>query len=151
MNYFSLLLFALVFFISASQDEFVYFEEEETEVKTSQSDYEISLSFKILDGYYIQAESGVPENIIPTQVSFRRNTSYEVTGYEFSSMGEQTIFLDTTAHNVLSDRFEIMVYIKIKEGKLKQVNKLAGELYYQACNTRQCFYPRTLNFEVEFI
>lgn len=150
MNYFSLLLFVLIS-ISPVQDEFVIFQAEDTEVKTSQYEYEISLSFTILDGYYIQAERGVPENIIPTQIAFEENKWYEITGHEFTSAGKQTIFLDTTAHNVLSDHLKVLVFIRLKQAKFQTTKKLRGELSYQACNTRQCFYPRTLNFEVEFI
>lgn len=151
MNYFSLLIIALVLAVSPLQDEFVLFQEEKTEINASQKEYEISLTFKILDGYYIQAETGVPENIIPTQVTFQKSESFEITAHQLSSRGEQTIFLDTTAHKVLSDSFKILVFIKLKNADSKHVKKLVGEVYYQACNKQQCFYPRTLNFQVEFI
>lgn len=151
MKYCNLLFFAIIFSIIPIQDEFVVFQTEETEVKRSQTGYEIKLSFKILDGYYIQAETGVPENIIPTQVSFKKNEFYEINRHEFFSEGEQTIFLDTIAHNVLSNSFEVKVFLKLKKEDLKQVKKLRGEILYQACNNMQCFFPRNLDFEVEFI
>ncbi|MBZ9728255.1 hypothetical protein LB467_01015 [Salegentibacter sp. JZCK2] len=150
MKYCNFLFFAIIFFIPV-QDEFVVFQAEETEVEKAETGYEIKLSFKILDGYYIQAETGVPENIIPTQVSFKKNEFYEITRHKFFSEGEQTIFLGTVAHNVLSDSFELRVFLKLKKEDLKQVKKLSGKIFYQACNNRQCFFPRNLDFEVEFI
>ncbi|MCG9971316.1 hypothetical protein [Christiangramia crocea] len=151
MKYFNLLFFAIIFSFTPLQDEFVIFQAEETEVKKSQEEYRISLPFKIIDGYYIQAETDVPENIISTQVSFKENDFYQITHHAFSSEGEQTIYLDTTAHNVLSGRFEIVVFLKLKDKALNRTKKLRGEVLYQACNTRQCFYPRNLSFEIEFI
>lgn len=147
----NLLFFAILFSIIPIQDEFVEFRPEKTEVKRFQTGYEIKLSFKILDGYYIQAETGVPENIIPTQISFKKNESYQITRHEFLSERKQTIFLDTTAHNVLSDNFEVRVFLKLKEEDLKEIKKLRGEILYQACNNMQCFFPRNLDFEFEFI
>lgn len=151
MKYYNLIFIAFVFSLSPLQDEFVFFKAEETEVKKIQRDYEIKLSFQILKDYYIQAETGVPENIIPTQVSFEENEFYEITRHEISSEGKKTIFLDTIAHKVLSNSFELAVFLKLKKEDWKQVKKLRGEILYQACNNMQCFYPRNLDFEVEFI
>lgn len=151
MKYYNLIFIAIVFSLSSLQDEFVEFKAEETEIKKSRIDYKIKLSFNILKDYYIQAETGVPENIIPTQVSFEKNDLYEITGHKFSSEGKRTIFLDTIAHKVLSNRFELAVFLKLKKEDWNEVKKLKGEILYQACNNMQCFYPRNLDFEVEFI
>ena len=150
MNCFNFLLFVLLSF-NPVQEEFVIFQAEETKVEKTSAEYEIWLSFKILDGFYIQAETGVPENIIPTQVSFQKDPTYEITGHEISSKGAQTIYLDTSAHNVLSNNLEVLVKVKLNEKNSENIKKLRGEVYYQACNNKQCFYPRNLNFEVEFI
>ncbi len=151
MNYYSILCLAILFTILPGQDEFVIFQPEKTEVRKIQEKYEVRLSFMILDGYYIQAEEDVPENIIATRVSFQEDKSHEIISYEIASKKEKTIYLDTIAHAVLSDELVLLVTIKPKPGKFQQDGKLRGELVYQACNNRQCFYPRSLNFEVEFI
>ncbi|TBW27830.1 hypothetical protein [Gramella sp. KN1008] len=151
MNCFRPLLLILIFSFLPVQDEFVIFQAEDTGVKTGNNQYEISLPFKILDGYYIQAEKGVPENIIPTQVTFQKNKLYEITGYEILPLEEKSIFLDTIEHKVWSNDFRIRVLIKVNDKSRSLTKQLTGEVVYQACNNKQCFYPRNLNFEIDFI
>lgn len=151
MNYFKPLILILIISVLPVQDEFVIFQTEDIQVKTAGGKYEINLPFKILDGYYIQADKGVPENIIPTQISFDKNELYEITGYEMLPLEEKSIFLDTTEHKVWRNDFGIIVHIKVSDKNRSLIKQLAGELMYQACNNRQCFYPRNLRFEVEFI
>lgn len=150
MNYYK--IFCLLFlFLNLFQSDFVVFEKEKLIIDKEEKQIEITLPFKILEGYYIQEEKDVSENIIPTTVSFQDNSSYKITGYEFISEERKTILLDKTRHRVLSNSFLIKVSLIVDEKNLKKDKRLAGYINYQACNKKQCFYPREISFEVEFI
>lgn len=150
MNYYKLFL-VLVLLVSPIQSEFVVFEKEKLVIQKQGKQIEITLPFKILEGYYIQEEKDVPDNIIPTTISFQNNSGYKITGYKFISENRKTILLDTTTHNVLNNEFSIKIFLSIENQVPKKGKKLAGEVSYQACNDKQCFYPRVVGFEVEFI
>lgn len=146
MNYFSYLLALFFLLFQDTQMDFVSFKEEDIQLEKINNEVKIILPFKIKAGYHIQAEKDIPENIIPTEFSVQENPGFEVLEKQFIIREYDTVILDKVIHKVLSDEFQ--VELLIKPYSLDKPLNLKGELYYQACDERQCFYPRKLNFDI---
>lgn len=142
-------IYFLLFFTNPVQNEFVHFDKENVEIQNKGNQIEITLPFEILEGYYIQEEKDVPDNIIPTTVSFQSNLEYKISGYTFLSEERKSIVLDKTTHQVFNKNFSIKVSLILDEKTRNKTKKLAGEVNYQACNEKQCFYPRRVKFDVD--
>lgn len=148
MNYYN--YFFSVLFIAIFQTNFVNFDKGNVSIHIKAKTIKISLPFEISEEFYIQDEKNVPDNIIPTSVSFKKNKSYKISHIEFVSRNRKVIMLDKTSYQVLSGTFEIKISLNLEDKTKEKVKNLVGELNYQACNKKQCFYPRKLNFEVSF-
>lgn len=147
MNYSSYLLVLFLVLFSDTQMDFVSFNEEDAQWEKINNEVEIILPFKIKAGYHIQAEKDVPENIIPTEFSIQENEGFELLDQQFLIREYDTVILDKVIHKVLSDEFQVKLLIK--PHSLDKPLNLKGVLNYQACDDRQCFYPRKLDFEIQ--
>lgn len=144
-------LFLIPLFLLLIQTEFLRFEKDETEISSDKKQVQIILPFRINDGFHIQPVKNVPENYIPTEIYFEPNDLFEVSNFEFIDTHYDTVTLDKTEQIVLSGSFRVKVIIKPFEKGINQSKKLKGKINYQACDERQCYYPRSLEFEIEFI
>lgn len=147
MNYSSYLFVLFLLLFSDIQMDFVSFKEEDVQLEKINTDLMIILPFIIKAGYHIQAEKDVPENIIPTEFSIQENEEYELLEQQFLTREYDTVILDKIIHKVLSDEFQVKLLIK--PYSLDKTLNLKGVLNYQACDDRQCFYPRKLDFEIQ--
>lgn len=151
MNCYSiwLLLISMVLPSPELQQHFVTVDESVIRIERKGDGCIVGIPFQIREPYHIQAVSGAQDNVIPTTISFEENEHFKIVQYEFSSLKHDTVFLDQVPSRVLSGTFEVSVFIKYPRGNLSKIPALKGELGYQACNDRQCFFPRTLAFNVD--
>ena len=146
MNYCSLAICFIVSVLGNETKQFVEFKKAEV-VKVTEDKYtSITLPFEVLEGYHIQSNSDISGGLIATGITFEENGNYKIEDQEFSLKRNEVIVLKGVEQAVISNRFEITLTLKFEENNSNV--KLAGELYYQACTDRQCFFPRTLNFQL---
>jgi len=130
------------------QQEFVSVDESAIRVVRSDDGWIAGIPFHIRKPYHIQEVSGAQENVIPTSISFEKSQHFEIVKHEFTSLKYDTVYLDHVPSRVLSDTFEVSVFLKFPPGHSEGIPSLKGGLVYQACNDRQCFFPRTLEFNI---
>ncbi|HEX9827543.1 MAG TPA: hypothetical protein VGA80_13170, partial [Flavobacteriaceae bacterium] len=99
--------------------------------------------------YHIQSEKIFDNNLIPTEVHFDVPDGYKILNYQFSKVNRETITLDQLKCEVLSNDLEVTLLLEQRTTSNK-APELKGYLYYQACDDRQCFYPRNLHFNVKW-
>lgn len=143
MSYCKYFLFLLVTLFVPLQQEFVSFLPENTVIERKDEKLQITLVFHVKPDFHIQAEDEVPDNFIPTSLSFQ--SPKENINYYFQIANYDTIVLGRNIHKVISNEFKVLVEI---DTKLQNIGVLKGELNYQACDDRQCFFPRKLSFQV---
>lgn len=150
MNCYSiwLLLMGMLLPTAELQQHFVTVDESVIRIERKGDGCIVGIPFQIREPYHIQAVSGAQDNVIPTTVLFENNEHFEIVHYEFTSLKHDTVFLDQVPSRVLSGSFEVRVFLKYPGRNLSKIPPLKGELGYQACNDRQCFFPRTLAFNV---
>jgi len=127
--------------------QFVEFKNAEVVIVEENRYVTIILPFEVLSDYHIQSNSEASEDAIPTEITFKESNYYEIKNQEFYLKDIQTIILNGDKHKVISNRFEVVVTLKLNENISNAV--LEGELYYQACTDRQCLFPRALNFQIQ--
>lgn len=148
MNFYSLFLWVLLSVIGGQQKQFVKMVEEHIKIDSKGDLLTVTLPFKIEDGFHIQDVSDTKDNLIPTELTFHVGQAYEIISQEFSVPHYDLVILDQVKHRVLSNEFKVVIMLKKKSESKTSGSILSGELYYQTCNDRQCFFPRTLGFEV---
>lgn len=149
MNCYStlLLLIGMVLPSPELQQHFVSVDESAIRIVRKGDGWMAGIPFQIHEPYHIQAVSGAQENVIPTTITFENNEHLEIVQYEFTALQHDTVYLDEVPSKVLSGTFKVNVFFKIPGGNQSKVPPLKGSLAYQACNDRQCFFPRTLAFQ----
>lgn len=148
MNFYSLWLLLLGMLTSAPQEQhhFVSLEESAIRIVKEKEGWRAGIPFLIQEPFHIQDISGEQEHVIPTTISFESSELFEIVQYEFGALKYDTVYLDQVPSKVLSGSFEVRVFIKSLAEPSESPLLLKGELVYQACNDRQCFFPRTLTF-----
>ncbi|GAA4309436.1 hypothetical protein GCM10023115_35710 [Pontixanthobacter gangjinensis] len=146
MSFFKVSIIFLFCLVIPNQQDFVSFLPENSVTELKNQQFIVQLYFEVKPGFHIQAEDEVPENIIPTSINFEKSPHFEILKHSFQVQKYQVILLGDQKHKVIDGKFGIQVYLKAK--KLQKVERLKGELHYQACDDRQCFYPRSLKFEM---
>lgn len=148
MNYYKVLALCIISLLSIQSKQFVDFNKDEVRISKNNEIISVVLPFQIHEPYHIQTEKIVDNNLIPTEIHFETPEGYEILGYEFSKAKREILMLDQLKCEVLSGKLEITLELKQKTPSTKPLN-LKGNLYYQACDDRQCFYPRTLHFNLK--
>lgn len=146
----SVLLFIALSLFGNQQKHFVDFNDSQIIIKEEKNVLNVTLPFTIESGFHIQAESDVLNNLIATEISFEESEFYEITSHNFSLTNYESIELNEFSHQVLSDRVEVTVTLRLNDIASKKENNLKGALYYQACDDKRCFFPRSLEFQVDF-
>ena len=137
----------LVFFTIFGQTQLVDLITDEVDIQKKNDCVTVVLPFEIQDGFHIQDINDTKDNLIATKITFADEEDFEIAHFKIASLNYDKVILDQIEHRVLSNRLEVVVTIKTSIKHSKSI-LLKGKFYYQACNDRQCFFPRTLNFEV---
>lgn len=149
MNFYSLIVFCFVSLFSIQEKHFVDFKTDEVKISKSQEYITITLPFEILENFHIQSEKTEDNNFIPTEIHFEDSEGYKILGFEFSKAERENLILGDLKCEVLSNILEVT--LKLKKTTVNKPLFLKGHLYYQACDDRQCFYPRNLRFELKML
>jgi hypothetical protein len=110
----------------------------------SGGEQKISLSFRIKEGFHIQADQVKEENLIPSLLSFETSPDLSIGEPVYPQSKE--FWMDGSEESLLvfSDIVEITVPIIFSTSAEGIV--LKGKLHYQACDASKCYFPRNLEF-----
>lgn len=109
----------------------------------------LEVVFQIKEGYHIQANQILDENLIPTSITTR--SSDEIIVFD-------PIFPASISFNLKNVKEPIMIFhnklminlpIVVKEETEDGIYVVIGNLHYQACDSVKCYFPRDLPFEIE--
>ncbi|MGM5469428.1 hypothetical protein ACS386_04060 [Flavobacteriaceae bacterium LMO-SS05] len=149
MNYYSLIVCCFISLFTLQDKQFVSFKDDEVKISAKGKHLTVVLPFQILEKYHIQTEKVESNNLIPTEIHFEGPEGYKILGFEFSKALREALILGGLKCEVLSNYLEVTLHLE-KNITLSKALNIKGYLYYQACDDRQCFYPRTLDFNVNF-
>lgn len=146
MSYFNLLLLCLVPTLNWNESQFVALNYDNIVITRAKNEIMVTLPFTIREGYHIQSNIADNTDLIATTVVFNVGSGSSLISYEFLIEEYKSITLGNKKLNVIDREFEIEVHMQ----RLSSQNlKLQGKLYYQTCDDKKCYFPRTLDFEIE--
>lgn len=147
MNFYNLIAICFITLFSFQEKHFVDFKADEVKISKNQEYISITLPFEILKNYHIQSEKTEGNNFIPTEIHFENPEGYKIIEFEFSKVDRKNLILGDLKCEVLSNAFEVT--LKLKKTTTNKPLNIKGNLFYQACDDKSCFYPRSLQFNLK--
>jgi len=109
----------------------------------------VMIKFRIKNGYHIQSNHVLDDNLIPTSLTTQSPDEIIVQdpifppSYSFqlkNANQEMLVF-----HNELDVKIPVVASENIKAGNYT----ITANLHYQACDDVKCYFPRDLPFEIQ--
>jgi len=139
-------------FIDCVQEaSFVRLESEPNIILNSGKNDYLILTIIIKDGFHIQANQVNDENLVPTKLSFEETDRIHFGKPIFPKTEDLSIEGLDNPWKVYSGRLEIKVPIQFDKTMGNEDFIINGNLFYQACDDKKCFFPRDFNFKVNLI
>jgi hypothetical protein len=135
---------SLLFTLFGQQTDFVVLSSPSELNLVPGEEQKISLSFRIKEGFHIQADEVKDENLIPSHLIFEHSPELTIGEPIFPQSKEFWMEGSEEALLVFSDLMEITVPINSPPSVDGIV--LKGILHYQACDASKCYFPRNLEF-----
>lgn len=105
-----------------------------------------TLSFTIEEGFYIQSDQPLDDNLIPAQLEIAFDSS-ESHSIKFSQPVLKKGWSEGQVISVFDRHFSID--LQLLQPDISYRRSLQGTLVYQACDQKKCYFPKELQFEIE--
>lgn len=109
---------------------------------------EIILLFKIEHGYHIQADTVNDDNLISAVLTVEPIAGIALSKPTYPDYREFQLKGTNEKLLVFDGELKIVVRISAAESVKEGSYALPGSLYYQACDSVRCLFPRKLRFNV---
>jgi hypothetical protein len=106
----------------------------------------ITIEVEIKDGFHIQANEVRDEFIMPTSVEIKPHQDFIINKLEYPKEKKFQLKGSDKFLDVYDGRIQIRTLFSTRKEIKKGQNQLRGKLNYQACDSLQCFFPRTVDF-----
>ena len=140
------ILFSLAFGIA--DDPMVIVKARQVKVKQNRES-NVVLRVTVKDGFHVQA-ARVTNDLIPTTIHVKSLDGVTFLSPELPPSKKFSLEGTDDFLDVYDGRFEIRIPVRVSDVS-KGRYSLEGELRYQACDARRCFFPRTVPFAVELV
>lgn len=110
--------------------------------------HELPLIFEIEEGYHIMADTGAGDRWVYTQMTLESEQVFLTDTPLFPPPEDLYLTDDTDPLSVFDEELEITLPILPAVQAESGAYQLRGQLLYQACTDKQCFFPRALDFQV---
>ena len=109
------------------------------------------IPFQIKYGYHIQADTVNDENLIAAELTFDYLDGIDLGKLNYPEFKEFQLKGTDDKLLVFDGEFRVMVEIKVSKSVKKGSYSLPSSLYYQACDSARCLFPRRLNFQLPIV
>lgn len=109
----------------------------------------VFVSFKIKEGYHIQADQVNDENLIPASLTMESTDVLTFLEPEYPEHEDFKLRNTDEILWVFSNEFSIKIPVKVNKSVEPGIYSAEGALYYQACDDYRCLFPRNLKFKLK--
>ncbi|MDZ4716145.1 MAG: protein-disulfide reductase DsbD family protein [Cytophagales bacterium] len=106
----------------------------------------IKIGVEVKEGYHIQANQLDDEYLMPTTLTIKADTNIIIGKQVFPQNKKFRLEGSDDYWNVYDGSFDISILFKTKEIIQKGRYNLAATFHYQACDSKSCLSPRTIDF-----
>ena len=111
----------------------------------------VTIPFQIKYGYHIQADTVNDDNLIAAELTFDYLDGIDLGKLDYPEFKEFQLRGTDDKLLVFDGEFRVMVEIKVSKSVKKGSYSLPSSLYYQACDSARCLFPRRLNFQLPIV
>lgn len=108
----------------------------------------INLRIEVKKGYHIQANEVSDEFMIPTTIKLTADTQILIGNQVFPSSKKLKLAGSNTPLDVLDGIFNIRIHVTTQKNIKRGTYQIKGSFTYQACDSRSCLFPRTIEFSI---
>jgi hypothetical protein len=109
----------------------------------------ISIEIKVKQGYHIQANKVKDEFLIPTTVQVKSEEKIIIENQIFPPTQEFKLEGTDEFLDVYDGAFKINIPFRTKKEVQKGKYMLPAKLHYQACDSKTCLSPKTVDFIIQ--
>lgn len=109
----------------------------------------VEVGVTVKEGYHIQANKVNDESLIPTTLEIKNNKFLTISKQEFPPSKQFKLEGTDNSLDVFDGKFLIKLLLDpviTKDAESKYV--LAARLRYQACDSRSCLFPKSIDFSI---
>jgi hypothetical protein len=110
----------------------------------------LTLSFRVADGFHINSNKPNSDLLIPTQLTIEPAAGFRVLGMKYAAGHELRLSFDPSEPlNVYSGAFSVQTQLAAAAHQAAGSYTLQGVLRYQACSDSACYPPKSLPVSVQ--
>ena len=102
----------------------------------------------VKEGYHIQANKVNDESLVPTTLEVKSNEFITIDKQEFPPSKQFKLDGTDSILQVYDGKFVIKLFINSVANTKAGKYVLTAKLKYQACDSRTCLFPRTVDFSI---
>jgi hypothetical protein len=106
------------------------------------------LVFEIEKGFHIQANPAGSPQLIPTVVSVDSSPIVTSQGVQYPPGKPYRISGLEKPISTFEGIFEVELSLGLSQNSKQGKNELTGKIRYQACDSKICYFPKTLSFPI---
>lgn len=141
-------LLLCVFGLKAQEISVVKFEGHDTFNVKAGTEQTIRLTFRIDEKYHIQGAEIKDEYLIPTRLTFTDTSGISIGTVTFPPTKKFWMNGVDEPLEVFDHLLEVDIIVQAARAGKKKQYPVKGNLYYQACDSFKCYYPRSLDFQI---
>jgi hypothetical protein len=108
----------------------------------------VEIGVYVKEGYHIQANKVKDESLIPTTLEIKTNEFLTISNQEFPPSKQFKLEGTDSSLVVFDGKFLIKLFVNPVKNAPEGKYVLAARLKYQACDSRSCLFPRTVDFSI---
>ena len=150
MSFYKAILFLLVYFPLKPNTQVAYVKLTETPVIHLKTGEQVlaTIKFKIAQEFHIMSDNPGSENLLPTTFKIEPVQEIEFGKIIFPSSSSFKIEGTEEIFNVFSDTICLKVPVSVSKKIVAGIYKTEAKLFYQACDSRKCYFPKEFKFPV---
>ncbi len=119
--------------------------------KLVSADKEINaeVTIKIADGWHINSNKPLDDNLSPTVVSLKKNPDIDIKSITYPQPVITKLQFSQSQMSLFEDEAVVKIRFIINKSFRKNALKLEGEVQYQPCNNQTCLFPASKPFTID--
>ncbi len=111
--------------------------------------FDVEIILDIKDGWHINANKPIGDNLVPTKVSLKDTSTIKVVKGIYPQPILTKLQFSNSQMALYEDQAVVKVRLKVKKEFGKRSIKLRGEVQYQPCNDQTCLFPASEPFSFD--
>lgn len=146
---FVLFVFGGKYFPQSSPDKVVEVNVKTPKVVYTNKESNIEVILQIKDGWHINSDKPLDDNLSPTVVSLNNNPEVKIVKISYPDPIITKLQFSQSQMALFEGEAVVKIQLMVNKGVKEKTIKLKGEVQYQPCNNQTCLFPTSKTFTIE--